>query len=534
MKNGVKFNRRDFLKTSFLAACFLPFLQYCSKIAKSFLVKISGTNHVLGHQLWAKNFPKPEETSSYKYIIVGAGISGLSAARFFKKNNIDDYILLEMENHFGGNSSNGENKFSKFPLGAHYLPIPNKADEELKSFLKESKIYLKDDVNGEPIFDEYQLTYAPEERLFYKNEWQENLIPQYATSEKVKTEFQRFFYLMDDFRKRKDSVGKFWFDIPIKNASTIDEVIDLEKITFKNWLLQHHFHSEELFWYLDYCCKDDFGLGTDFVSAWAGIFYFSARKNDWSKKYDGHVFTWPEGNARLAKHLSTFSDNKIIKNQLVYDCKINKNHEVELLVFDNISKKSKKLIAEKVLFATPQFVNQYIFPEKKKATENLVYSPWLLVTFQMNENFGAEEELSWDNVIYGVEGLGYIYNQHQNININTGKKIITYYRSFSTKNSKKDRRNLYEITEEEMKKMVFDELKLAHPHFEEMVEEVYFHKLGHGMISPIPNTIFGKEKEHLKQNIENKIFFAHTDLSGISIFEEAFHQGIDAAKKMLQ
>jgi hypothetical protein len=73
-----------------------------------------------------------------------------------------------MENHFGGNSSNGENKFSKFPLGAHYLPIPNKADEELKNFLKESKIYLKDDENGEPIFDEYQVTYAPEERLFIK------------------------------------------------------------------------------------------------------------------------------------------------------------------------------------------------------------------------------------------------------------------------------------------------------------------------------------------------------------------------------
>ena len=54
------------------------------------------------------------------------------------------------------------------------------------------------------------------------------------------------------------------------------------------------------------------------------------------------------------------------------------------------------------------------------------------------------------------------------------------------------------------------------------------------MISPIPNTIFGEKKEFLKKDIDNKIFFAHTDLSGISIFEEAFYQGIDAAKKMLQ
>ena len=533
MKNGVKFNRRNFLKTSFLAACFLSFLQYCSKAAKSFIIKISGANHVLGHQLWAKNFPKPTGISKHKYIIVGAGITGLSAARFLKKNGIEDFALLEMEKHFGGNSSNGENKYSKFPLGAHYLPIPNRADEELKNFLRESKIYLKDDENGEPIFDEYQVTYAPEERLFYKNEWQENLIPQFATLKKVKAEFQHFFQLMDDFRKKKDTEEKFWFDIPIKNASRITEVKNLEKITFKTWLLENQFHSEELFWYLDYCCKDDFGLGSDFVSAWAGIFYFSARKNDWSKKYDGHVFTWAEGNARLAKHLAKFSETELLKNKLAYDCQL-VNDEVELLVFDNISKKSIKMIAEKVLFATPQFVNQYLFPERKEATESLVYAPWLLATFQMNENFGAEEELNWDNVIYGVEGLGYIYNQHQNADFNTSKKVITYYRGFSSKNSKQARRNLNKMTEVEMKKLVFDELKLAHPHFEEMVEKVYFHKLGHGMLSPIPNSVFGEEKAFLRKSIEHKIFFAHTDLSGISIFEEAFHQGIDAAKNILK
>jgi ribulose 1,5-bisphosphate synthetase/thiazole synthase len=65
----------------------LPFLQYCSKAVKSLIVKISGTNHVLGHQLWAKIFPKPTETSKHKFIIVGAGISGLSAARILKKWN---------------------------------------------------------------------------------------------------------------------------------------------------------------------------------------------------------------------------------------------------------------------------------------------------------------------------------------------------------------------------------------------------------------------------------------------------------------
>jgi hypothetical protein len=73
-----------------------------------------------------------------------------------------------MENHLGGNSSNGQNKFSKFPLGAHYLPLPNKENTEIIEFLKECKIYQGDDENGDPILDEYQMTFPQQERLFFK------------------------------------------------------------------------------------------------------------------------------------------------------------------------------------------------------------------------------------------------------------------------------------------------------------------------------------------------------------------------------
>ena len=52
------------------------------------------------------------------------------------------------------------------------------------------------------------------------------------------------------------------------------------------------------------------------------------------------------------------------------------------------------------------------------------------------------------------------------------------------------------------------------------------------MISPFPNFIFSEKLKQASQNTK-KIYFAHSDLSGISIFEEAFHQGINAAKKLI-
>jgi hypothetical protein len=38
-------------------------------------------------------------------------------------------------------------------------------------------------------------------------------------------------------------------------------------------------------------------------------------------------------------------------------------------------------------------------------------------------------------------------------------------------------------------------------------------------------------RQMLLQPFQERIFLAHTDLSGISIFEEAFYQGIRAARQ---
>ncbi|MFP7657028.1 hypothetical protein [Chryseobacterium proteolyticum] len=165
-------------------------------------------------------------------------------------------------------------------------------------------------------------------------------------------------------------------------------------------------------------------------------------------------------------------------------------------------------------------------------TKSFNYVPWLLATITLKNEFGGDEELAWDNVIYGSDGLGYIYNQHQNVNQIMGEKVITYYRSFSTNDCRKARRKLFSMDEDNLKNFVLDDLKKAHPLIEDFIIEMQFHKIGHAMIAPVPGQIFGKA-EMAKQSIGNRIFFAHTDLSGISIFEEAFYQGIRTAEKMI-
>ncbi|RZJ52819.1 MAG: NAD(P)/FAD-dependent oxidoreductase [Flavobacterium sp.] len=535
MKSGENCNnsRRSFIKIVGAALLTVPFLQFCSDKIVVLMIRLSGTKHLLGHRLWIKDFPQPTKQIEIPYLIVGGGISGLSAARQFQKRGVEDFLIVELENHLGGNSSNGENKYSKYPLGAHYLPLPNFQDKELLQFLEEEKIILGYDSKGFPVFDELQLTFAPDERLFYRNNWQEGIVPKIGNTSSDDLEFQKFFKKMDVFRIAKGADQKYLFDIPLCFSSNDKETQALDKITMKQWFDENQFTSEPLFNYIDYCCKDDFGLGIAYVSAWAGIHYFAGRKQDSTPEKNDSVLTWPEGNARLAHHLQKYTANKSLKNHLVYEVKI-ENNKITAKAFDDVSKISVEIISDKIIMSSPQFVNQYLLKGRKEFTKEFHYTPWLLATLTVNdlgENYSFP--MAWDNVIYNAKGLGYVYDQHQTLQQIQDKKVLTYYHSFSSGNLKKTRKEIYKKDKNYWKEFVLNDLKIAHPDIEEFTEEIEIFLLGHGMISPAPGFIFGEAKQKAKQNISKKIYFAHSDLSGISIFEEAFHQGINVVNQIL-
>ncbi|MNG31500.1 hypothetical protein D3C84_1173190 [compost metagenome] len=53
------------------------------------------------------------------------------------------------------------------------------------------------------------------------------------------------------------------------------------------------------------------------------------------------------------------------------------------------------------------------------------------------------------------------------------------------------------------------------------------------MISPVSGFLSDEARIELTKPIADKVYFAHSDLSGISIFEEAFYQGITITDQVL-
>ena len=535
MKSGVKSNwsRRQFIQSSSLFLLGLAFLNSCKKKGNDLFLKLTGTNHILGHRLHFPNFPTVTETIKIPYLIIGGGITGLSAARSFHQKGITDFLLIELEDKIGGNSIGGENTYSKYPLGAHYLPIPNASNTALLKFLEEENIIKGFNEANEPIFDEDQLSFAPQERLFIKNFWQEGLVPTYGLSPEELNEIDRFFELMKNFQVLKGTDDLFVFDLPMQFASNHHSYKYLDNLTMEDWLKQENFSTQPLLEYINYCCRDDYGTGIKQTSAFAGIHYFAARKHDF-KAYQNLVLTWQEGNQRLVNHLAKYVENKHLNQHLVYQI-IPKNDFVEVLVYDEKRDVSKKIIAEKVISCAPQFINQYFFPTRKEFTKQFNYAPWLIATITLNKlPFADGAPLSWDNVIYQGKGLGYVFAQHQSVGQYKSPFVLSYFHSLEGEDLGILRKKMYKMTDDDWKDFILEDLSKAHFNIKDEIVSIEIYRRGHGMISPTKGFLFSDEKEQLKKNINDQIYFAHSDLSGISVFEEAFYQGISVVDEVLK
>lgn len=498
--------------------------------------KILTGNNKRGHLLREAKFNKPKEINHFDIVVIGSGISALSAARKLQQNNITNFTILELDDVVGGNAISGKNDISAYPWAAHYLPIPNLDDKELITFLKEHNIITKIDKNGTPHYNEEYICAEPEERLFINGYWQDGLIPNIGTSTEEKKEIADFFHLIKFYKTAVGNDGKPAFTIPNFYSTSDSTYTYLDNISFHDFLKQQGFKTKALFWYLNYCMSDDYGTNLKDASAWSGIHYFAARKGVSGNTEGDTVLTWPEGNAFLTEKLASTLQSHIQINKLVFEV-IAKNDEVEVNYHCFETNLAKQIIAKRVIVCAPQFINKHIV-KNYPITENFPfsYSPWMVANITVNAYVEGTEgqPMSWDNVIYGSNSLGYVNASHQLLQTQKPKQVFTFYLPLNTKNPKLAREEAYEKTYEQWLDIIFEELKQAHPSLINHVTNIDVKVWGHSMIRPTVGLRKQLKNKIFYEGLNQNIFFAHSDLSGISIFEEAFFQGNKAASQVIK
>jgi protoporphyrinogen oxidase len=510
----------------------------CTRKSQPIPGRMVGANAKVGHLLRTGKLGVPTRTIEHSVVIVGGGVSGLSAARTLKKQGVPDFVLLELDEQLGGNAVSGGNESTEYPWGAHYLPLPNAENHDLLAFLEEHDIITGYDADDKPIYNEYYLCFDPEDRLYMKGQWQEGLIPNMGLTPRDQSDIKRFFDLIAAYKQAKGKDGKWAFTIPVAECSADEDFTSLDRLTMKQFLKQQGLPSAYLHWYLNYCCRDDFGTELKDTSAWAGIHYFASRRAVAANAEPSAVLTWPEGNGFLVKQLRQALVSHEQASCLVYRLTL----EAGKVLVDTFDWKKQELVrikADKVILAVPQFIVQRLLtaesPRSASFYQAFTYAPWLVanLTLSQKPNASSGPPLSWDNVFYDSTSLGYVYANHMNLSQHSAKHVLTYYLPLSGASPKIARIDAYRRSFESWSARIMDDMRKVHPEIDQLVERIDLKVWGHGMIRPTKGFITGAERQQALQPINDQLFFAHSDLSGISIFEEAFYQGNRAAKELL-
>jgi monoamine oxidase len=528
--------RRDWLGAA--AAAPLATLAACARdTAPRWTSRWVGASHERGHRLRTEPIDAvaaPAATRRADVLIVGAGVSGLAAARRLDQAGIADVQVFDLEDRAGGNSRGHQLGGMACPLGAHYLPVPDEHAVEVIELL--DALGLRQMRHGAPVYDERHLCHSPQERLFVDGHWHEGLLPLVEALPAA----QRGPTLAQYRRFAAEVERAGVFRIPSARARWTPAHAAIDAMTFSSWLDRAGFDAPALRWYLDYCCRDDYGAGAAQVSAWAGLHYFASRHGFHPPGADGDardaVLTWPQGNGWLTERIAQPLQARIHTGCTALRV-VESRHEVALDVHVEARGQTERWVAPQLILAVPLFVALRLLATPPAALREVVpamrHAPWLVANLQLasplDDRPGAPP--SWDNVLYGSPALGYVDAMHQATRPYPGPTVLTAYWALGGDSSPQlqaQRKRLIDDSADTWAHGIVQDLARAHPDLPARVTQVDLMRYGHAMSVPVPGLRGHPALAALAQS-RGRVHFAHADLSGYSVFEEAMYHGVRAA-----
>jgi protoporphyrinogen oxidase len=467
-------NRRDFIKFVVAGAV----ASGCPMDAELFAAPaaaapaIEGEENKICHQVRdGKVFSRPPASANQDVVIVGGGISGLTAAYFLQKR---DFLLLEKEPHFGGNAYLMEYQGQAYATGSAF------ADNEVAvAFAKE--------IGLEPLpVNNFDPTIVNGE--FVADTWGDGLdkLPYPPTVREAFKKFRKEL-LAVDFKKREQEL----FNIPFTD------------------LLKDYPPEIKLWW-------DGFGASSWGARSEDTAAALAVSQLQWMAAPDrkDDRYTWPGGLGALSKHLVDVLQPKHAERMQTGATIVAVTSEKKAANVTYMQGTELKTVSAKaVIMATPKFITRRVvegIPEKQdEAMQQMRYIPYALVNLIFDKEVYRKGYDNWcpgnsftdfivaDWVIRNQPGYHPKYN------------ILSCY----TPLHEEERRLL--LTDPSARKLAGDVLK----DFQKLLPatnvdpiEVHLYRRGHPMYMATPG-LYTKVQPLLRAPLD-RVFFANTDSEG--------------------
>lgn len=337
----------------------------------------------------------------------------------------------------------------------------------------------------------------------------------------------------------------------------------------------------------EYGLRDDYGIDLSSASAWALVHYFAARDSD--ERLEG-----ADGNGWLVRHLQRAAGARARTRALVFDVRARAEEggaarastapgAVSVRYWDEGAREVVELRARRVVYAAPRFTAKHTVSGYAPGwLANLTYAPWVVANVGLRRpppaqqapwllagwlgGGGAEGRTAWgyracDSVIYNGPGgapageagggLGYALTTSFTAREASGTlralarllwppawpersaAVLTHFTALTALPPPEARKWLLGTTAAYWRERVLAELEVAHPDIRQLATGVDIAFLAHAMVRPTVGFIWGEARRLAAAPHASVVHWAHSDMSGLSLIEEAVHWGARAAEAVL-
>jgi protoporphyrinogen oxidase len=484
-------NRRDFIKFvvagSVASGCPVDLSLFAAETPLQPVVD-SEDNRICHQVRDGKVFSRPPVSSHHDVVIVGGGVSGLTAAYLLRDR---DFLLLEKEPHWGGNAYLMEYQGNAYATGSAFL---EKA-EDTYNFAKEIGL------EPLPVHDRDSTIIKGE---WIANTWAEGLdkLPYPAS---VREGFKKF---------KKDMLA-----IDLEKRAT-----ELYNVPFSDFM--KGYPTEVKLWWDTYG-PSNWGATTEDTAAALGIDDLQAIGADSVPEF----YTWPGGLGAITKKLSEILQPKFPDQMQLGATTIAvvpDKSEVQLTYMQG--GELKTVAAKTVVMACPKFITrrlvQGLSEKQSDAMHQIRYIPYVVVNLIFDKPVFNKSYDTWcpgnsftdfivaDWVIRNQPGYKQKYN------------ILTCYTPMS-----EDERSSLLSGDGARKKAVsvLDDFQKLFPGSNVDPVEVHIYRRGHPLYMSTPG-LYTNVQPVVRESMD-RVFFANTDSQGP---ESTTSQGIVAARRAVK
>jgi hypothetical protein len=504
--------------------------------------KIMGASAAAGHKLRGDHAlfaQPPARTHHCEYVIVGGGVAGLSAARRLKAGGVESFCVLELEEKAGGNASSGHNGICANPWGAHYLPLPNPDQAALLAFLRECGAVTGFDADGVPVYNDYYLCFDPRNACTSTATGRTASSPTFGVPEADQLQIRTFLERMQTFRTARGTDGKYAFNLPVDASSADAQYRALDRITMLDYLRSQGLSSPYLVWYVDYCCRDDYGTTVRDTSAWAGhplLRRAAGRGRQCRRQHRTHL----AGGQRVAGDATGPARGRQNQNRLPRLRRHARRRSGARGLPGRTERQHRAGDGRQVPRGGAAVRGGAAAEGRPGPDRGTAFSIHLLAVdggqpdpFALPRPAGQPAELGQRGVRRRLAGLRQRPHQHLRSHPGPGPQVVTCYLPLSHTDPVTARTEALARTHAEWVALITADLAGAHPDLGKYLQRVDVWLWGHGMVRPVPGFVWSEARRQAAAPVAGRVFFAHSDLSGISLFEEAFYHGNRAAEEAM-